>query len=364
MKILVYGSGVIGSVFGGKLRASGHDVTMLARGNRLDQLKQLGLALENADTGERSAAAISVCERLAPDDAYDVVFVAVRGNQVAAVLPDLAQHAHTPNIVFLCNTFGGPEPLITALGRERVVLGYPGAGGRLDEGVVRYQLVPEWAQLTMLGETDGGITPRLRQIEAAIRAAGFAVQISNNMDAWLKSHAVLISAAANALIMSDCDNRRLARTRDGLILLVRAVREGFGVLRANGIAIEPARLKIIEMLPEPLLVEACRRAFELPFAELSWASYARVGRDELHWLADDFAAMAAQTSVPTPAMAQLRTYVDTVTPPLGAGSSSLPMDWRGVTFYASVIGIAAGAVALTSVASLGRRMRRRQRARR
>jgi 2-dehydropantoate 2-reductase len=360
MKILVYGSGVIGSIFGGRLQASGHDVTMLARGDRLNQLRQLGLVIDNTATGQRSTAAVSVCERLADDAAYDLVLVAVRGNQVAAALPELAHHMHTPNVVFLCNTFGGPEALIAALGRERVVLGYPGAGGRLIDGVVHYQLVPGAVQPTMLGEVDGSITPRLSQIETAFRGAGFAVQVSNSMDAWLKSHAVLISAAANALMMAGCDNLRLARTRDGLILTVRAVREGLRVLRANGVLIEPAHLKLIEMLPEPLLVEACRRAFQLPFAELSWASYVRVGRDELRWLADDFAALAARTSVPTPAMAQLRSYIDAATPALEEGSSSLPLDWRGVTFFASLIGIAASAVALASAASVGRRRRRHQ----
>ena len=108
----------------------------------------------------------------------------------------------------------------------------------MADGVVRYQLVPEAVQPTMLGEADGRLTSRLRQIETAFRGAGFAAQISSNMDAWLKSHAVLISAAANALQMSGCDNRRLARSRDGLVLLVRAAREGFRMLRANGIAWE------------------------------------------------------------------------------------------------------------------------------
>lgn len=359
MKILVYGSGVIGSIFGGRLQACGHDVTMLARGNRLSELSQFGLVLEDTTTKARSTATISVCERLDADAEFDFVLVAVRGNQVSALLPELGRHKHTPNVVFLCNSFGGPEPLVAALGCERVVLGYPGAGGQLVDGVVHYQLVPEAVQPTMLGEVDGRITPRLRQIEAALLNAGFTVQISTSMDAWLKSHAVLISAAGNALLMAGCDNLRLAHTPDGLILVIRAIREGLNVLRATGIQIEPARLKFIELLPEPLLVEASRRAFKTPFAELSWASYARVGRDELQWLADEFAALAARASVPTPAMSQLRSYVSAAAPVPEEGSSTLSLDWRGVTFYAGVLGVALGAVALASAASPGNRRRRR-----
>ena len=33
MKILVYGAGVIGSIFAGKLAKTGYDITVLARGN-------------------------------------------------------------------------------------------------------------------------------------------------------------------------------------------------------------------------------------------------------------------------------------------------------------------------------------------
>ena len=40
MKILIYGAGVIGSIFAAKLALSGQDVTVLARGKRLEELKE------------------------------------------------------------------------------------------------------------------------------------------------------------------------------------------------------------------------------------------------------------------------------------------------------------------------------------
>ncbi|MDA3928712.1 MAG: NAD-binding protein [Prolixibacteraceae bacterium] len=44
-KILIYGAGVIGSTFGGLLAKCGHDVTLLARNKRLNELKDKGLLL-------------------------------------------------------------------------------------------------------------------------------------------------------------------------------------------------------------------------------------------------------------------------------------------------------------------------------
>ena len=47
MKILVYGAGVLGSLYAYRLQASGHDVLLLARGQRLEDLRLHGLVLED-----------------------------------------------------------------------------------------------------------------------------------------------------------------------------------------------------------------------------------------------------------------------------------------------------------------------------
>ena len=48
MKILVYGVGVIGSIFAGMIVRKGYDVTVLARNNRLHELDKNGLILVNS----------------------------------------------------------------------------------------------------------------------------------------------------------------------------------------------------------------------------------------------------------------------------------------------------------------------------
>ena len=65
-----------------RLADGGHDVTLLARGRRLLQLQEHGVVLENARSGERTTTHVSLTGVLEPEDAYDLVLVAMRRHQV------------------------------------------------------------------------------------------------------------------------------------------------------------------------------------------------------------------------------------------------------------------------------------------
>ena len=42
----MYGAGVLGSLYAARLKASGHDVTVLARGKRFDEINGQGIVLD------------------------------------------------------------------------------------------------------------------------------------------------------------------------------------------------------------------------------------------------------------------------------------------------------------------------------
>ena len=88
MDILVYGAGVIGSVYAARLQQAGYNVSLLARGQRAVSLRTHGIQLENASTGKKTTTQVSVVEQLAPTDRYDVVIVTVRLDQLHSVLAD------------------------------------------------------------------------------------------------------------------------------------------------------------------------------------------------------------------------------------------------------------------------------------
>jgi len=47
LKILIYGAGVIGSIYASRLYESGCDVTLLARGEHYENLKQNGVIIKD-----------------------------------------------------------------------------------------------------------------------------------------------------------------------------------------------------------------------------------------------------------------------------------------------------------------------------
>lgn len=327
MKILVFGAGVLGTLYAAHLQEAGHDVTILARGRRLAQIRRRGLLLEASASGRRLATHVPAAETLRPDDAFDLVVVLVRKEQVASVLPPLAANQHTPNVLFMSNNAKGPGELVAALGRERVLLGFPGAGGTRQGAVVRYNILPGWFQPTTLGEVGGATTPRLRAIAGALRAAGFPVAISPRIDAWLKTHVALVSPVANAVYSAGGDIHRLAQTRDGLVLLVRAAREGLQALQALDIPITPAHYRLLLYLPEPLLVLLLQRVLDTAYAELVIAQHANTARGEMQHLATEFRSLMAAAAVPARAWDELAHYLDPDTPPLPEGSAQLPLRW-------------------------------------
>ena len=330
MKILVFGAGVLGSLYAARLQDAGHDVTILARGNRLEQIREHGIVLLESSSGLETSTAVEVVETLAPEDEYDLAIILVRKSQLADVLPVLAVNTRIPSFLFMVNNAAGPGALIEAIGRERVLLGFPGAGGTRQGYVVEYAQVSAKSQPTTIGELDGYPTARIVQIAAALGEAGFPVNISSNMDAWLKTHVALVSPIANALYLADGDNYRLAKTRDGVVLMIRAIREGLNVLKASGIPITPAKYRYLSLLPEPLLVKMMQKGFATQRAELVLARHANAARDEMSLLAAEFKQLAVQSGVPTPSMDLLASYINPENPTLAEGSASLSQNWRGL----------------------------------
>lgn len=303
-KILVYGAGVLGSLYAARLQQAGNEVTVLARGRRLEDIRAEGLLLEDALTGKGDATQVGVLEELVPNDEYDFVLVPVRREQLPTVLPSLAASRATPNVVFFGNNASGPEMLTRALGRERVLLGFPGASGTWTGSTARYVVIRQ--QPTTLGELDGARTPRLEQIAGALRAAGFPVAFSRNMDGWLKTHAVFVTAMSAALYLADGNPQQLARMADILQLMVQATKQGYRSLRALGSFDAPRNLQVLYgWMPAWFAVQYWRRALPTELGQLGFAAHANAAREEMTLLADEVRRLLRSSPIAASSLEEL-----------------------------------------------------------
>ena len=203
-KILIFGAGAIGSVYAGKLALAGHSVSVLARNERLKELELTGLLL--SENGKNTVKTnVTVIAELKPDDIYDYIFVTLRNDHVKGALQLLGKN-QSKNFVFMVNTSSGYSDWIGALGLERVIPAFPGAGGKIEKGIVCYSLTSRFVQPTTLGEIGGKATPRINELEKILRAAGFPTSISKKIDSWQKTHVAMVCPLAYGIYIDGGNN--------------------------------------------------------------------------------------------------------------------------------------------------------------
>jgi 2-dehydropantoate 2-reductase len=288
MKLLVYGAGVTGSLFSVRLHEAGHDVSLLARGERLAALRRHGVQLAEGDSPVVGRVPVPVVER--PDGRYDLIAVFVRAHQVDAVLESLA--GLEGDVLFLLNWAAGPEPLGTVIGQERVLLGFPTAAGTMDGDVVRYRPASFMTRRfpMPIGEPDGRATPRLERIVQALRAAGINAKAEPQMDAWLKTHAAFVVPLGQAVNAAG-GPRALADDPDAVRRMIRLVRQNLAALPTPPV---PRGFAALQTLPEGLLAAILRRFLRGPTAAHSGLDSATpaVEAAELERIAEQMRAYA------------------------------------------------------------------------
>ncbi len=223
----------------------------------------------------------------------DLVFVAVRLDQVdAALVPVAALDAD--GVVSLINLPLGADRLVRAVGTERFVPAFPGVAGRLcGYGEVQYIQIAQ--QPTVIG--DG---PVREMAISALTSARFPTKATKDMDAWLKTHAIFISAFESALAAVSGDAHTLASDSAAVDELVRAVREGFTALAGRGVLITPAALRIIfQSMPVWFATRYWCRQLEGEMGRLALAPHAiATQHSELVALQQDVRTLLGGTATP------------------------------------------------------------------
>jgi 2-dehydropantoate 2-reductase len=284
-KILIIGAGVIGSIFAVKLSEAGNDVTLSVRSRRLEELIEKGLLYK--EDGRIKKANVKIISELDNNERFDFIFVTVRYKQIEAALNQLRNNVNS-NIVTMVNNLNGYDKFEEIVGKGRIIPGFPGAGGGIENGVLRYMLTPTIIQKTTIGEIDGTRTVRIITLQNILKSADIPTAISRNMDLWQKSHLALVTALANGIYFDGGDNYTTAENKEALTIISKLLKSNFGKIRAAGLKIEPFKLNVIRLCPVSIMNVVISRIFRTKFAEVCIASHAKNAKEEMKLLDWDF----------------------------------------------------------------------------
>ena len=164
MKILVMGAGAVGAYFGARLRASGEDVVLCARGENLRAIREHGLDI----TSIRGDLRIEVTATDTPRDfaPYDLILFCVKAYDTDAAASAISGCLKPGGaILTLQNGVENEAKLAAIFGRDAVMGGNARVG---VEMVAPGKIVHLSTGHIDFGELDGRETDRARKIAGCI----------------------------------------------------------------------------------------------------------------------------------------------------------------------------------------------------
>ena len=300
MKILIIGAGVIGSTYGFRFIKAGHEVTFLEKGTRLLELSENGLSICNASDKEiKTTYQFRLINSLIPDESYDLIIVTVRYDQLTGVL-DSIKNNDSKNILFMLNNPGGSKTYLRVFDQPKIILGFPGIGGKKEYGIVHYHILSEWIQPTTLGEIGGEKSERIIELKKIFLNAGFPVSLNRNMDTWYLTHLAVVCPLANVIYLDGGNNYSLAKNKDILKLLVKTLKESLDYVNHSKRGINPVKFKLLILLPEVLLVKLLSWILNTRWAETVISSHSLAAPMEMEKLSQDFISLAREEGYQMP----------------------------------------------------------------
>lgn len=299
-RTLVFGAGVLGSLYAARIHEAGYEVTILARGRRLSEISDHGILLQHALNGRQARVRVPVVDRLGADDPYDLILVLVRDDQLDSTFEVLARNRSAGRLLFMVNNPAGSARIGRAVGAERLMLGFPGAAGYRTGETVHYVVLPPGLQPTTLGEPDGRKSERLVEAREMLKRSGFPTSLSKDMDAWYKYHAAWVAPVAYAIYAAAGNNADLAKQPELIRLMLHAIKEGWHSLRVLGLKLTPGTLRLLQILPEAFLVPVIGHVLNTRFADAAAYRHARAAPAEMTLLARDLRGVIEPAGRATP----------------------------------------------------------------
>jgi 2-dehydropantoate 2-reductase len=174
MKFAILGAGALGTILGAHLSRAGHEVVMIARGERARVLQRQGLVLNGLSDIKARPMVIDDPRKLLDTG---TLIIATKAIDTAKNL-DTLKHLEVENAFSVQNGVLKNELLATVFGYSRVLGAMADFSGELlANGEVKFTR----NVCLHLGEEKGGMSPRAQSLAALIDAAGVRCVAASNI---------------------------------------------------------------------------------------------------------------------------------------------------------------------------------------
>lgn len=146
MRILVFGAGAVGSLFGGLLARAGHQVTLLGRAAHMEAVRNHGMAIDGLWGNYHIRGLEAVCTAAAlTGRAFNLLLLTVKSYDTISAVESIRKLEPVPQaLISIQNGYGNTQALEVAFGRGRVF------GARIITGVE----LPEPGRVTVTVSAD------------------------------------------------------------------------------------------------------------------------------------------------------------------------------------------------------------------
>jgi 2-dehydropantoate 2-reductase len=303
MRILMFGRGVIASLYGWALGQAGHDVEFYVRPGRAQEYgAAIDLDLLDARRrpwGQRVVDRwpVRYRENLQADDGFDLIVLSVPHHRLAEAATFLAPRVGNATVLVLGNVWAEPQVAVSPLPLDQLAWGFPLAGGGFDDdGVLRGATLPS----VVFGTFGQPATARELAVRQVFRRAGFRLREVPDFRGWLWLH-FIFDAGIHAQGLRRGTLAQLVGARADLREALLTSRELLPLLQARGVDLRRHRGTTLPLRASSVTASAIALATRhIGLARASLAAHTDPQAEEPRVICRDVLAEARRLGVQVP----------------------------------------------------------------
>ena len=274
MKILIYGTGAMGSIYAALFKEAGYDVYAVDPWkDHINSINLNGLKIEGA-SGNRIVKNIKALNIIPKDIFFDLIIVATKasGIEKAALEISKIDQVNNSNVLTIQNGLGSSEKLKNYILEKNILLGVAdGFGASIKSpGHVHHNAM----KLIRIGEMNSKLTDRLNKIVKIWLNAGFNVKKYKNINQLIWEKFICNVTFSGPCTVYKCSIGELMSNDERWSVAIGCAKEVYNIAKLKKIKLsfeEPVGyvtefgLKMPNAKPSMLLDHQVKRKSEIDF---------------------------------------------------------------------------------------------------